>query len=182
MTTRTQKHTFSSILIAFALTTLGAAPALAQAAGGAPGVEHRRGHGRHHGRLSPEHMERRLEHLTSALSLDEHQVVLLREIFDAARTEAEALRGTERGEGRREARHALIESVVQRIDAVLNDAQRETFARLRTERHAQGCASGSTSRGAFGSRRRARGRVRRRVSWLGGGNAGAARRCTGCHQ
>lgn len=146
-----RKNTLSSMLVALAVTAVTAAPVMAQeAASAAPGATadaergrshgRGRGHGRGphgpgagHGRFSVEAMEHRLERLTLELSLDEHQVVLVREIFTAARDEASAVRDLPRGEARRDARRAFMESVATRIDAILTDAQRETFARLRAE-------------------------------------------------
>lgn len=143
------KNGTRALMVTFALTALAAPVALAQEAGGGPGVERserggrghhghgRGGHGRHHGRFSPEAVEHRLERMRVELSLDEHQVALVREIFAAVRTEASALRDLPRGEARREARRALMEGVATRIDAILTDAQRETFARLRAEHRAR---------------------------------------------
>lgn len=139
-------NALSTMLAALALALGSAAPVLAQDPADAPSAssgEHGRGHGHgrhgHHGRghgpgrFSPEAMEHRLERLTVELSLDEHQVTLVREIFAAARTEAQALRALPRGDARRDAGRALFESVAERIDAVLTDTQREAFARLRAE-------------------------------------------------
>jgi hypothetical protein len=132
------KKSLIAILVLSSLSL--ASLALAQEAGPAPG-DCRGGRG-HHGRhFSPEAMERRLSHLTERLSLDEHQVTLVREIFASARTEAEALRTApgmaERSPERRAAFRALMESVGTRIDAVLNETQRAQFAAMRAERRAR---------------------------------------------
>lgn len=129
------KKSLIAILVLSSLSL--ASLALAQDGGGAPRGDCRGGRG-HHGRhFSPEAMERRLTHLTERLSLDEHQVTLVREIFVAARAEGEALRATERSPERRAAFHALMESVGTRIDAVLNETQRAQFAAMRAERRAR---------------------------------------------
>lgn len=84
--------------------------------------------------FSEEAMERRLNRLTERLSLDEHQVTLVREILGDARTRAMAIRdGGEAGPARREQFRALMDDVHGRIDAVLNEAQRAELATLRGE-------------------------------------------------
>lgn len=128
MSKRTQ---FVVAVLSMSLSAI-ALPAFAQDAG-----RTHHGHHRGHGRFSPARMERHLERLTERLSLDEHQVTLVREIMAAARTEAEALRELPRGEARRDAGHALFESVAERIDAILTDTQRTSFAALRAEMRAR---------------------------------------------
>lgn len=104
-----------------------------------PGAEGHRGHGRGHGRhgrggpFSPEAIEHRITRLTERLSLDAHQVILVREILASARTEAEALRAADRGPERRAQFRALMESTATRIDAILNETQRAQFTAMRAE-------------------------------------------------
>jgi len=130
------KKTLTSMLVIAAL-SLTAGLAFAQDTG----AEHRaergaecRG-GRHgHGPMSAERMERRITHMTERLSLDAHQVTLVREIFTAARTEGEAMRASERSPERRAQFQALMQRVETQIDAILNDAQRTTLAAMRATR------------------------------------------------
>lgn len=130
------KKTLTSMLVIAAL-SLTAGLAFAQDAGGDRSAEcrgrHGRGHG--HGPMSAEGMERRITHMTERLSLDAHQVTLVREIFTAARTEGEALRAAERSPERRAQFQALHQRVEAQIDAILTDAQRTTLAAMRASRH-----------------------------------------------
>ncbi len=123
--------TLASMFVIAAL-SMGAAPAFAQSTTPAPdaaGCHHARGGGP----FSAEHMERRITHLTQRLSLDAHQVTLVRGILTSSRTQAEALRTGTPGPERRTQFHALMQSTRSQIDAVLNDAQRAQFAQMQTE-------------------------------------------------
>lgn len=134
------KKTVLSVLMVAGLLFGGAGLAAAQRGDGA-GRGH---HGHHRGRghfFSEEAMERRLTHMTERLSLDAHQVGLVREILADARTRAMALReSTERGPARREQLRALMEETSGRIDAVLNETQRTEFAEMRGEMRARHAA------------------------------------------
>lgn len=134
------KKTLTSMLVIAAL-SLTAGLAFAQDAGTERGADRsaecRGRHGRHgsHGPMSAEGMERRIAHMTERLSLDAHQVTLVREILTAARTEGEALRAAERSPERRAQFQALHQRVEAQIDAILTDAQRTTLATMRAARH-----------------------------------------------
>ncbi len=123
----------ASLLVALTL-ALGAAPALAQDA--TPAHPH---HGHPGARpFSPEAMERRLAHLTERLALDAHQVTSVRQILEATRAQAEALRTTGTpGPERRQQFRALLESSREQIDAVLSEPQRAQFAAMIAERRAR---------------------------------------------
>ncbi len=133
------KKTLTSMLVIAAL-SLTTGLALAQDAGTDRGAARgdcpgHHGRGRGHGPMSAEGMERRIAHMTERLSLDAHQVTLVREILTAARTEGEALRAAERSPERRAQFQALHARVEAQIDAILTDAQRTTLAAMRAERH-----------------------------------------------
>lgn len=118
---------------------LGAGTAFAQETGGAPdrGAECHHGRGGRMGRgFTAEGMERRITHMTARLSLDTHQVALVREIFTSARTQAEALRAQAPSAERHAAFEALRTATEGRIDAILNDTQRAQLATMRAERQA----------------------------------------------
>jgi protein CpxP len=130
------------MIAALSLGALSLAVGTASAQDAAPEGRGGRGHhgphggrGRHGGPFSPEAIEHRLTRLTERLSLDAHQVTLVREILTSARAEAETLRAGERGPERRAAFRALMESTATRIDAVLNETQRVQFAELRAHMH-----------------------------------------------
>jgi len=126
--------TLASLLV-LACLSIGA-PVLAQDVAPTPGAECR--HGRDGGPFSPEHMERRITHMTERLSLDAHQVTMLREILTSARTQAETIRTGTPGPERRVQFHALMQSTHGRIDAILNDTQRAQFAALRSQMREHG--------------------------------------------
>jgi Spy/CpxP family protein refolding chaperone len=95
---------------------------------------HGEGHGRRHGPHGPRDIEGRVQHLTERLSLDANQSRLVREIFEEARAEHEALRArarTEEGPSRHQEHRALMRRTMERIDALLTPEQRETFEEMR---------------------------------------------------
>jgi periplasmic protein CpxP/Spy len=143
-----------------ALSFMGSASAQDAAPEGRGGRGHHGPHGgrgRHGGPFSPEAIEHRLTRLTERLSLDAHQVTLVREILTSARAEAETLRAGERGPERRAAFRALMESTATRIDAVLNETQRAQFAELRAHMHERREARREGRRGRGEGRPGARG-------------------------
>lgn len=121
---------------AFLLSSVSTA-ALAQGRpGNGPPDDGRAHHGHHH---DP---ERRLQHLTERLHLDQNQVTIIREAFERMHREHEA-RGDAPPRNRDEARarHAEFrERMTREIDAVLTPAQREEFARMRAEHEARRAA------------------------------------------
>lgn len=112
-----------------------AAFAQGRPAQGPPG-DGRGHHGRHH---DP---ERRLQHLTERLHLDQHQVAIIRESFERMHQERLARRAEPaRDRDERRARHAEFRERMHReIDAVLTPQQREEFARMRAEHEARRAA------------------------------------------
>lgn len=95
------------------------------------------------GHRGPPGIEHRMQRLTERLGLDTNQQALVRQAFEQARAEHEALRAGAEGEARRsperrEAHRALMQRTMERIDAVLTPEQRATFEQMRAqmrERH-----------------------------------------------
>ncbi|UJR82205.1 hypothetical protein [Sandaracinus amylolyticus] len=110
-------------------------PALAQDAGTPPADGERPCHGGRRGHHRDP--ERRLQHMTQALGLDANQVALVRQAFDQARAEHEALRAQPRSPERREQHRAIMERTRERIDAVLTPEQRARAEQLRADHHAR---------------------------------------------
>lgn len=133
------KKTSISLLLAAALAlpgfVLSAAPlASAQerapaARGGCEDGHAHRGRGRHH--RDP---AQRLARLSERLGLDANQQALVRQAFDQARAEHQALREQPRSPERREAHRAIMQRTMERIDAILTPEQRATFDAMRAER------------------------------------------------
>ncbi|AKF05164.1 hypothetical protein [Sandaracinus amylolyticus] len=109
-------------------------PALAQDAG-TPADGERPCHGGRRGHHRDP--ERRLQHMTQALGLDANQVALVRQAFEQARAEHEALRAQPRSPERREQHRAIMERTRERIDAVLTPEQRVRAEQLRAQHDAR---------------------------------------------
>lgn len=107
------------------------APAQVAPGGDAAGQRGPRGRS-HRGRRG---IEARMQRLTARLGLDANQQALVRRVFEQARSEHQALRAARGAEGpspeRREARRALRQRTMERVDAVLTPEQRATLEQMR---------------------------------------------------
>lgn len=81
-----------------------------------------------------ERMQRRFEMMTRELNLNENQVTAVRQAFQQARSEREAMRDLPRGSAeRQQAREQIKTRLKQRIDAVLTAPQRAKLEQLRQQ-------------------------------------------------
>jgi Spy/CpxP family protein refolding chaperone len=128
-----------SFLLAAALALPGLAmadlPSAAAQDAPAEGRERCRGHRGHRGGHGDPaaRIEHRIERLTARLGLDDNQQALVRQAFEQARAEHEALRAQERSPERREAHRAIMQRTMERIDSFLTPEQRATMEQMRAQ-------------------------------------------------